>query len=161
MISMVVAVDKNGGIGKDNKMPWHFKEDMKYFRNLTWGHTVIMGRKTYESLPESFRPLPGRKNVVLTSNSAFQVPDGVVVITKPQDIKSFCTGEECFVIGGAVTYKLFLPLADKLYVTHIEAEYDTDTVFPFEIEEYFECVSEKKIVENGVELRFCIYERKR
>ncbi len=159
MISMVVAVDKNGGIGKDGKMPWHFKEDMQYFRKLTWGHTVLMGRKTYESLPDAYRPLPGRKNIVLTSNANFPVSDGVAVITHPKDIETFCRDGECFVIGGAVTYRLFLPFARRLYVTHIEAEYDTDTVFPFDIEEYFRCVSEQKVVEKGVVLRFCVYER--
>jgi len=161
MISMILAVDKNNGLGKNNKLPWHFKEDMKYFRKITWGHTVIMGRKTYESLPSLYRPLPGRKNVVLTANDSYVADKEVKVIKSVEEIKDLCNDkEECFVIGGASVYKLLLPLAQKLYVTHINASYDVDTFLPFNIDDHFVCISEKKVIENGIELKFCIYSKK-
>jgi dihydrofolate reductase len=158
---MVVAMDKNSGIGKNNKMPWHFKEDMKFFRKLTWGHTVIMGRKTYESLPPTYRPLPGRKNIVLTSAKNYDVPKEVVVLNNVDKVLELCKDEECFVIGGAQTYKLFRPYTSKIYVTHIQNEYDVDTYFPFDVNMDFYCVSEDIIVENGIMLKFCLYERRK
>ena len=141
MLSIIVAVAKNNVIGKDNKLIWHLPEDLKRFKRLTTGHTIIMGRKTFESLG---RVLPNRKHIVLCNDAEMNVDDeNVEVIDSIDKIEKYENSEEeNFVIGGASIYKLLLPKASKLYITKINQEFDGDVYFP-EIDE-----NEWKIVER-------------
>lgn len=136
MISMIAAVGKNFELGKGNDLIWHLPTDMKFFRSTTSGHTVIMGRKTFDSLGGM---LPKRRHVVLTSKSDWTY-DGVEVMHTVDDVveKYGGTDEECFVIGGGEIYSLFLPYAQKMYLTFIEAEaFDAEVYFPnFDLTKY-------------------------
>lgn len=128
-ISMIAAVGKNLELGKNNDLIWHFKEDMKFFKKTTMGHPVIMGRKTFESLPKA---LPGRKNIVISANPEYKA-DGAEVVTSVEEAIKLAETEDtdAFVIGGGRIYTEFLPYADNLYLTEINAECpDADTYFP-------------------------------
>lgn len=128
-ISMIAAVGKNLELGKNNDLIWHFKEDMKFFKQTTMGHPVIMGRKTFESLPKA---LPGRKNIVISANPEYKA-DGAEVVTSVEEAIKLAETEDtdAFVIGGGRIYNEFLPYADNLYLTEINAECpDADTYFP-------------------------------
>lgn len=126
-ISMIAAVGKNRELGKNNDLIWHFKEDMKFFRETTTGNTVIMGRKTFESLPHA---LPNRQNIVITTNSDY-VADGAEVVTGVQEALKTAKNENVFIIGGGSIYSEFLKYADRLYLTEIDSECDeADTFFP-------------------------------
>ena len=131
-ISLIVAVSQNGVIGKDNKLAWHLPDDMKYFSNMTKYHTVIMGRKNWESIPNKFRPLPDRKNIVITRNKNFKDNEAIVVnsIEEAIEISRSSEDEEIFIIGGGEIYKLGLSYVDKLYITEIYAEVEGNTFFP-------------------------------
>lgn len=130
MLYLIVAYDNHQVIGKDNQMPWHFKEDLAYFKKITLGHTVFMGRKTYESiLKMTKKPLPNRKNIVLSKTL---IDDKVEVI---DDLETFIkahqsSSEIVFIIGGAMVYEATLPYAKRLYITHIDHTYEGDTYFP-------------------------------
>jgi dihydrofolate reductase len=128
-IALIAAVAANGVIGADNRLPWRLPEDLERFRALTMGHAVIMGRKTWESLPEKFRPLPGRQNIVVTRNAGYQAA-GATVVAALADAVAAARGSEAFVIGGAELYKAALPMADRLELTEIDADYEGDTWFP-------------------------------
>ena len=125
--SIIAAVADNHAIGKDNKLLWHIPADLKRFRKLTTGHAVIMGKKTYESLPR--RPLPDRINIVLTDQPDERIP-GCITAFSVQDAIAKCPDDECFIIGGGSVYRQFLPLADTLYITRVHREFDADTFFP-------------------------------
>ena len=128
MISIIVAVSEDLGIGRDNELLWHIPEDLKRFKKLTLGNAVIMGKKTWESLPK--RPLPGRKNIVLTDNPE-EVIEGSITAYSIEDALSKCeTGEEIFIIGGGSIYKQFMPIADRLYITHVHKKAAADIYFP-------------------------------
>lgn len=131
MISIIVAIAKNRAIGKDNKLLWHLPDDLKRFKKITEGHVVIMGQKTYESLPK--RPLPRRTNIVLTDDEDFN-PEGAIVVNSIQgallEARRYNDFGEIFIIGGASVYRQFLPLADKLYITQIDKEFEGDVFFP-------------------------------
>ena len=125
-ISMIAAVGRNLELGKGNNLIWHFKEDMKFFKETTTGSSVIMGRKTFESLPKA---LPNRKNIVITNNRDYVADGGYVVNSIEKALE--LAGDNAFVIGGGNIYSQFLPLADKIYLTEIEDECaDADTYFP-------------------------------
>src|SRR4051794_24452108 len=109
MVALVVAYARNGVIGRDGDLPWHLPTDMQHFRELTTGGTVVMGRKTYVSIPERFRPLPGRRNLVLSRDPAFAAPGAEVF--GGLDAALEAAGEDCFVIGGGTTYAEALPRA--------------------------------------------------
>lgn len=131
MIAMICAVADNGCIGKNNALLWNIPEDMKHFRDLTAGKTVLMGRNTWFSLPEKFRPLPHRKNVVLTLDPTDTFPEGVEHYASADDaIAAHANEPEVIVMGGASIYKLFMPRADKLYITHVHQSPDGDVFFP-------------------------------
>ena len=132
MISIIVAVSENNVIGKDNKLIWHLPDDMKYFKEKTSGHCVITGRKNYESIPEKFRPLPNRTNIVITRQAGYSAPGAIVVSSVEEAIeKAKQTGDtEIFIIGGAEIYKQFLRYADKIYLTRIYGSFEGDTFFP-------------------------------
>ena len=131
-ISMIVAVSKNNVIGKNNSLAWHLPDDMNYFSNMTQGHSVIMGRKNWESIPKRFRPLPNRKNIVITRNTDFNEDKCEVVNSLEDAIKVSRNNddEEIFIIGGGEIYKLGFDFIDKLYITEIKANIDGDTFFP-------------------------------
>lgn len=126
LLSIVVAVAENGGIGKDNQLLWHLPDDLKHFKRLTLGHPVLMGRKTYASIG---RPLPGRRNLVLTRDTAFRA-EGVEVVHSVEEALQKAGGQRVFVIGGAEVYALLLPLADEMYLTQVQASPAADTFFP-------------------------------
>ncbi|HMR58053.1 MAG TPA: dihydrofolate reductase [Cyclobacteriaceae bacterium] len=132
IISLIAALSENRVIGKNNDLPWRLPDDMKYFMETTKEHYVIMGRKNYQSLPEKFRPLPNRTNIVITRLQAFNAPGCRVVhtLTHALEIARNANQKEVFVIGGAEIYALSLPLAHRLYLTEIKAEVDGDTYFP-------------------------------
>jgi Dihydrofolate reductase len=127
MIAVVVAMARNSAIGKDNQLLWHITEDMKFFKSLTQGGTVIMGRKTYESIG---RPLPNRRNIVI-SRSLDHLDDRVELFHSLEDAVGAASGDEkVFIIGGGEIYRQSLPLADMLYVTSVDHLYEADTFFP-------------------------------
>jgi dihydrofolate reductase len=132
MISIIAAIGKNRELGKDNKLLWRIPEDMKRFKDLTSGQVVIMGRKTYESLPKKFRPLPDRINIVVTKNQNWKMPGCLISNSLDEAIlKAKEFNKEIFIIGGASIYSQGLKYADKLYLTLVDKEYpDADVFFP-------------------------------
>lgn len=156
-VSIIAAVGKNLELGKDNDLIWHFKEDMKFFRETTTGHTVIMGRKTFDSLPGA---LPNRRNIVISRNKNLLLEGAEVVPSVDKALKA-ADGDEIFCIGGGSIYSAFLPIADRLYLTEIDAECDSaDTYFPkFDKNDY----TRKKLTDfesNGVKFSHILYTRK-
>lgn len=130
MISLIAAVAANGVIGDGNKLLWHLPEDMRHFRETTRGKPVIMGRKTWESLPDSFRPLPGRKNIVISRNRNYDAPGATLSNSLAEAIRLVEDMQEIFIIGGAQIYAEALALADRLYLTEIDAPFAGDASFP-------------------------------
>lgn len=127
-ISIIAAVAKNSVIGKNGNLPWHYPQDLEYFKRITYGKTVVMGRKTAESLGT---PLPGRQNIVLTKGIVlYDLGDGFQVINDLDIINVISERQDVFIIGGAEIFKLFLPNANKLYLTEIHSRYEGDAVFP-------------------------------
>lgn len=127
ILSIVVATGKNGEIGKDNRLLWHLPADMKYFKNLTTGHPIIMGRHTYESIG---RPLPNRRNIVITRQKDLQII-GVEVVNSLEEAMALVKDDpEIMVIGGADVYKQALPLAQRIYITRVNATLEADRFFP-------------------------------
>lgn len=127
-------MDNERGIGKNNDLMWHLPADMKFFRETTTGHIVVMGRKNWDSIPEKFRPLPNRENVVLTRNTDY-LASGARVFHSLQDCLSYFSGEDqkdVFIIGGGEIYRQALDLKciDEMYITHVDAVYGADTFFP-------------------------------
>lgn len=129
MIHLIVAVDKQGGIGKDNHLLCHLSADLKRFKKLTMGHPIIMGRKTFESLPGI---LPGRPHIVVTGQDDYHVSSDQVTICHSLDevMRTMHTDQDYFVVGGASLYAAFLPKADSLYMTEIDETFPADTFFP-------------------------------
>jgi dihydrofolate reductase len=127
MISVIVAIARNGIIGAGGRMPWHIAEDLRMFRRVTTGHPVVMGRRTFESLG---RPLPGRTNVVVTRNSLWAAPGVFAAGSLDEAVGMVPPGEEVFVIGGGEIYSQAMPLADRFYLTLIDEEWEGDTRFP-------------------------------
>ncbi len=133
IISMIVAQAQNGAIGKNNEMIWHLPDDLKYFKDQTRHHHILMGRKNFDSLGEKYQPLPQRVNIVITRNKNWQ-HDGVKVFHDVEEGVKFAQEnkeEELFIIGGGEIYKLGLPIADKLYITEVKANFpDAEAFFP-------------------------------
>ena len=126
---IIAALSENRVIGRDNAIPWHYPADMKHFRRVTRGHAVVAGRKTYETF--QIRPLPQRRNFVLTRNPDYAVAEGVVVCTSLAEVLRRARGsEKLFVLGGAQIYALALPLADEMILTHLPIEVEGDAYFP-------------------------------
>ena len=128
MISIIVAISEDNGIGFKNELLWRIPADMKRFKNLTLGNTVIMGKKTWESLPK--RPLPGRNNIVITDNPEDRFEGGLTVYSIEEALKLCKDGSENFIIGGGSIYRQFMPFADRLYITHIHKKAPADIHFP-------------------------------
>jgi dihydrofolate reductase len=139
IISFIVAMDKNGLIGANNRVPWRLPDDMKYFREITMGKPVIMGRKTYESIPDRFRPLAGRTNIVLTKDIDYIAPGCLVVHSLERALSAAKDAPEVMVIGGAAVYLQFLGQADRIYLTLIDGEFEGDVYLPlFDSDEWDE-----------------------
>ncbi|MCX2742517.1 dihydrofolate reductase [Mangrovivirga sp. M17] len=146
-ISMIAAKSENNVIGKDNDLIWHMPGDMNYFKAVTRKRCIIMGRKNYESLPENFRPLPGRTNIIMSRNTEYKAPGCIVVNSAEKAlIEAEKTGEsEVFIIGGEHIYRQFLGDADKIYLTEIKETFDGDAFFPEIDKNMFKEVSRIKI----------------
>jgi dihydrofolate reductase len=156
---LIWAMDRNGLIGREGRLPWHLPAELAYFRRTTMGHPVIMGRKTFESLG---KPLPGRRNVVLSRNPDFR-PEGAEVAHDVPDVLERFRGVPFFVIGGAQIYRAFLPLADKLYVTRIDHAFEGDEHFPEVDWHAWRLVSDEpgpSDERNAYPFRFQVYERR-
>jgi dihydrofolate reductase len=156
MISLIVAIAKNNVIGKGNKLPWHYKEDMEYFKKTTWGKTVIMGEATFRSIEGYIgKPLPGRTSVVASLDN-FTYPGIEVTSDIVSYLKSVPKDKEVFIIGGKVIYDLTLNLADRLYITHIDKAYEGDVYFKEIDYSKYDIIKD----EQHGELRFVVYERR-
>jgi dihydrofolate reductase len=127
---LIAAVARNGVIGDGRRMPWHLPEDLAHFRRATQGHPVIMGRRTWESLPARFRPLPGRRNVVVTRDAAWQAEGAETAPSPEAALRLVADAPRVFVIGGAELFAAALPLADELLLTEIGRDFDGTTRFP-------------------------------
>ena len=156
-ISIIAAIGKNNELGKGNDLIWHFKDDMKFFKETTTGSTVIMGRKTFESLPKA---LPNRRNIVISRSRNYS-PEGALVVSDIKKALNEADSDEVFIIGGGTIYKEFLPLADKLYLTEIDAECpDAEVYFPeFDKKKY----KRKKLTDfecDGIHFSHILYTKK-
>ena len=127
-ISIIVAIAENNAIGKNNDLLWHIPEDLKRFKKLTTGHSVVMGRNTYLSLP--IKPLPNRKNIVITDQPLDNFDDCQMVYSIDEALSQMDPEKENFIIGGGMIYRLFMPLADNLYITKVHKYFDADVFFP-------------------------------
>ena len=162
MISLLFAASRNNVIGYQNGMPWHLPQDLKFFKEKTTGNTIIMGRKTLESMNG---PLPKRRNVVLTRNKDFAL-DGVEIIHDLSDVEHWNTAhpeEEYFIIGGGEIYEQALPVADRMYITRIDEEFPGDTFAPDFDEAAWELTEKEKGIKNEknpYDYYFLQYDRK-
>lgn len=127
MISIIVAVAQNNVIGNQNQLIWHISEDLQFFKKTTLGHAVIMGRKTFESIG---KPLPKRKNIIITRNSNFNTNGCIIANSLNEAIDAAKPDDEIFIIGGGTVYREALNIADKVYLTRIHKDYEGDTFFP-------------------------------
>ncbi|WP_088041974.1 dihydrofolate reductase [Bacillus sp. EAC] len=158
MIAAILAMSENNVIGLNNKMPWHLPQELAYFKKITTGHTVIMGRKTFESIG---RPLPNRENIVVTRQPDYKA-EGVAVIN---DIESYIKenlSKDLFIIGGEEIFKLSFPYLDTLYITEIQHNFEGDTFFPtFNKDEWkVKSCSEEQFDENSkIKFKYFIYEK--
>ncbi len=154
MVSLIAAITKNRVLGKDNRLLWNLPEDLKNFRKITSGNTVIMGRKTFESIG---RPLPHRNNIVISRD--FPEREGIVLCRNLNEAieKARSFGKEVFIIGGASVYAQALPQAEKMYLSHVKKEFEGDAYFPEFKEEEWQMEEEK----DFTEFKFKIYRRKK
>lgn len=165
-ISIVAAIGKKGEIGIEGNLPWRLPEDLKKFRELTRNHTVIMGRKTFESILKSIgKPLPDRKNMIITRNRNYRAPDRCIIVNSLEDaLREAKDDPETFIIGGAEIFAQALPLVERMYITAIDKEFSADAFFP-EID-----LSKWKVVEisaghrsevEAINFSYLVYERRR
>ncbi|WP_410497860.1 dihydrofolate reductase [Chitinibacter sp. S2-10] len=157
-LAIISAVGKNGVIGIDNRLPWRLPEDLQYFKRLTMGSPMLMGRKTFESLPGL---LPGRRHLVVSRNVDWNAP-GAEVFTSLESAIAACAGlEKLFVIGGGEIYRQALALADTLYLTEVNLSPEGDAFFPeFDRDVWLESSREAHCSEKGIEYAFVTYQRK-
>jgi dihydrofolate reductase len=157
--SIVVAFGENRGIGYRGALPWRLPSDLRRFRELTLGGTVLMGRRTFESLPEAFRPLPQRRNLVLSTTAGLQAPGAEVFASLAAALEA--CGEDCFVIGGGSIYEQTLPLAERVYATLVRSEPISDTFFPQLEPGCWRCSEcSEELHENGHTFRFAVFDRR-
>lgn len=156
-ISMIAAVGKNLELGKNNDLIWHFSADMKFFKNTTTGNTVVMGRKTFESLPHA---LPNRRNIVLTNNKDLKI-EGVEICYTIDEVLELCKNDNVFIIGGGKIYSQFLEYSDKLILTEIDDTCDDANVY---FPQFDKALYKKEILseneEKGIKFEHVVYERK-
>lgn len=165
MLSLIVAMSTNRVIGINNSLPWHLPNDLKYFKQATMGKPIVMGRNTFESIG---KPLPGRRNIVISRNPDYQ-PEGVDVVRSldeairlGEDICLVDGQEEVMIIGGAQIYSLALERADRLYITHVDAEIEGDAFFPEVTWENYEKIAEEAFPAEGpnpYDYRFSVYQK--
>lgn len=155
-LSLIVARASNGVIGKDNQLPWHLPADLKHFKAITMGKPIVMGRKTFDSIG---RPLPGRQNIVVTRNPDFTSSGITVVHSVEAAITAANETEEIMIIGGTELYKLSLPLADRIYLTDIQQDFDGDAHFPSLALQWREVSREDHVSDDGLRYSFCVFER--
>ena len=148
-INLIFARARNGVIGKDNQLPWHLPEDLAHFKRTTLGQPVIMGRKTWDSLPVKFRPLPGRTNIVVTRQPDWQ-SEGALVVHSLQEALQACPEQAPWVIGGAELYRLALPWATRVVVTEIEADFEGDAFAPELDATWHEASRSSHVAANGL-----------
>ena len=165
MISIIVAASTNMVIGKDNELPWHIPNDLKTFKNITEGKRIYMGRKCWESLPEKFRPLPNRENVVITRDKDYKAKGAIVINDLTMLIESLSipitNKKESLVIGGSEIYKEFFPIAEKIYLTEILNDVNGDTYLKgFNPEEWLSIYQSEIYEENSFKYRFKQFKRK-
>lgn len=161
-VSLVAAVARGGVIGRDNTIPWRIPEDVAHFKALTTGHAVVMGRRTWDSLPDRFRPLPGRRNVVLTRNDGWGAEGAERASSLEAALDLLRDEPHVFVIGGAAVYAAALPLADELLLTEIDLAVDGDVAFPaFEPADFVETAREPQVSGDGTVFAFVTYARRR
>lgn len=165
MLSLIAAVARNRAIGKDNRLLWYLPEDLRHFRELTRGKPLIMGRKTWESLPEKFRPLPGRLNIVISRNPQYPATGAILAASLDAALQKAYSAHspsaEVFVIGGAELYRQALPLADRLYLTEVDADFAGDSFFPeISRKEWQERQRQPLLSTSGLRLAFVEYQRK-
>lgn len=163
ILSAIAAMSSNRVIGKNNQLPWHLPEDLKYFRDKTKGRIMIMGRKTFESF--GGKPLPGRFHIVITRQNDYKFDHPMVqVISNLEDAIALAKKqvpkyhEEVFVVGGSEIYKLVMPKIDRLYLTIIDKNFDGDAFFPEFESQKFQLTSEDKR-QGEINFRFCLFER--
>jgi dihydrofolate reductase len=156
IISLIAAMADNRVIGRDNEIPWHIPQDMKRFRSITMGHPVIMGRKTYESIS---RPLPGRKNVIMTRSLDYRAEGCVVVHGLRAALDECADANEIFICGGGEVFREAFPLASRIYLTVVHLEVTGDTFFPEIPDEFVETARED--VEGIIPFSFILYDRKK
>jgi dihydrofolate reductase len=155
-LSLIVARASNGVIGKNNQLPWHLPADLQYFKTVTMGKPIVMGRKTFESIG---RPLPGRQNIVVTRNPDF-FSDGITVAHSVEAaIAAANQVAEIMLIGGTELYKLSLPLADRIYLTEIHQDFDGDAHFPALGSRWQETSREDHVTDHGLSYSFCVLEK--
>ena len=159
MISIIVDVSEDLGIGKDNELLWHISEDLKRFKRLTTGNAVIMGKKTWESLPR--KPLPGRKNIVLTDNSKEVIENAITAYSLHDAIDKCSSEEEIFIIGGGSIYRQYMPLADRLFITHVHRKTEADIYFPEIDPAVWEVTEKEEFAGSDIPYTYTIYERKK
>ena len=154
-ISLIAAIGKNRELGKNNDLIWKIPEDLKRFREITRGHAIIMGRKTWDSLPT--KPLPNRSNIVITRDTGFKA-DGAIACSSIEQALEKAGDGEIFVIGGGQIFKQAMPFADKLYLTVVDANSDADTFFP-DYSAFTRVVFEKEAESEGQKYKFIDLER--
>lgn len=160
-ISLIVAAATNNAIGKDGQLPWHLPNDMKHFKNITWGMPIVMGRKTFETLRKA---LPGRKNIVITRKPGWKV-EGAIVVKTIEDalfVARETDAREVMVIGGGEIYKALFEKASRIYMTRVEAEPEADTFFPSLLPEEWHLMSQQNYEadeKNAYNYSFQVWER--
>jgi dihydrofolate reductase len=160
-VALVAALARGGVIGRDGRIPWHLPEDIAHFRELTMGYPVVMGRRTWDSLPDRFRPLPGRRNIVVTRNPGWQGIGAERAASLEAALELAVEDERVFVIGGAQLYAEALAVADELLLTEINADVDGDTVFPpFDEAVFTEVAREAHLAADGTAFAFVTYARR-
>ena len=158
-LSIIVAVGRNGVIGVDGQLPWRLPDDLKRFKVLTMGHTLVMGRKTHESIG---RLLPGRRTIIVSRNPAYRVEGATVVDSVGRAIAAATGESEVFVVGGGEIYALALPLADRLLVTDVDLAPEGDAFFPpIDATRWQQTARESRVTEDGIRYAFADYERRR
>lgn len=161
-LSLVAAVAGGDVIGRGGTIPWRIPEDMAHFRAVTLGHPVVMGRKTWDSLPDRFRPLPGRRNIVVTRNPDWRAEGAERAPSLAEALVTIGGEEQVFVIGGAELYAAALPLADELVLTEIDLRVEGDVLFPpWDRDAFVETVRRPSVSRDGTSLAFVTYVRRR
>lgn len=162
-LALIAALDRRGAIGRRGGLLWRESEDQKHFRRVTMGCPVIMGRKTWDSLPERFRPLPGRRNIVITRNAQWQGSGAERAASLEDALQSVTDAAKVFAIGGGELYALALPRADELVFTEIDAEFgDADVFFPaFDRSRFAETARENRVAADGTRYAFVTYQTQR